>query len=420
MQTTVGALVGLATPPAAVQRPGAHAGGGVAPALGIYTEFESNPSRTVSNMRESEASGRRVLRYVLQSAVRELLPYKHRTRACLRYSRSGPVEVYHQAARKSTHYGNLMVCGSHWVCLPCAVKIASRRVVEVQQAVELVQQHGGTVLFATNTVPHYVGQHLPTLLDTFLKAVRSLKTSRAYRELVLSAGFLGEIRSLEVTHGENGWHPHTHSLLFLDAQIDLGAFQGTLKSLWASVVLRHRLGAVHDQYGLNLQEVGQAIGEDSYDTAGYVVKVGEELDKSLWGPADELVRGNAKQGRWKGRTPFSLLADYALLEDTGAGSLFKHYARAFKGKNHLRWSRGLRDQLGLSPQLSDLEVAEQQTDEADLLGILDREQWASVLASGRGARGELLELARSGDWSQVLAWLEPLQQSYMASLEVNV
>jgi hypothetical protein len=132
------------------------------------------------------------------------------------------------------------------------------------------------------------------------------------------------------------------------------------------------------------------------------------------------VRGNAKQGRWKGRTPFSLLADYALLEDTGAGSLFKHYARAFKGKNHLRWSRGLRDQLGLSPQLSDLEVAEQQTDEADLLGILDREQWASVLASGRGARGELLELARSGDWSQVLAWLEPLQQSYMASLEVNV
>ena len=28
-------------------------------------------------------------------------------------------------------------------------------------------------------------------------------------------GFKGLIRSLEVTHGANGWHPHTHELWFL-------------------------------------------------------------------------------------------------------------------------------------------------------------------------------------------------------------
>ncbi len=378
--------------------------------LGNITKFAAAPSNLPvpddKSPSENLTAEKRILRYVLQSAARELMP-NSRLKVCLRTSRGGPVEVYHSAAHKSAHYGNLMVCGSHWVCLPCAVKIASRRVVEVEQAIRRVQAAGGMVAFVTNTVPHYYAQRLPKLVDTFLKSVRSLKTSRGYKALMREYLALGEIRSLEVTHGLNGWHPHTHSLLFLEEQASLREFDARFKELWAAVVARHGLGKVHKVHGLDVRVVGHAAGEEVIDTAGYVVKV--DLDSGFWTPADEVVRGNAKQGRVGGRTPYSLLADYALKDDVAAGKLFKHYASAFKGKNHLRWSPGLREDLSLEAALSDLELAEQQVEGADLLGRLDRYEWSAVLRAGPRARGELLEAARSGDWQQVVSFVSGLE-----------
>src|SRR5205085_2664419 len=55
----------------------------------------------------------------------------------------------------------------------------------------------------------------PGLLQLMSKALSRAKGTRRARELAVRAGIVGAIRSLEVTHGEiNGWHPHTHELLF--------------------------------------------------------------------------------------------------------------------------------------------------------------------------------------------------------------
>jgi hypothetical protein len=364
-----------------------------------------------------------VLRYVLQSAAAELLYPTGKKNAsgkfkgpgvcyCLRSvkDKKEGVRVLHSKEHQRAHFGNLMVCGLHWVCPVCAVKIASRRVVEVERAVQIVHDYGGSVAFLTLTTPHHLGQQVGKLSGGFLAAVRAFKSHRRYIEVMRDHLHLGEIRSLEVTHGGNGWHPHTHSLHFFPDAV--GALQGLrddLSALWASVLDRRGLGAAHSVHGLSLVGVGAVAGEDSRTVAEYMLKVDDGLDAPRWGPADELVRGNSKQARRGGRTPFALLADYALLEDADAGVLFRSYAAAFKGKNHLRWSRGLRENLGLGwVVLTDQELAEQQTDQADLLGVLTHAEWRRVLCAGRAARGELLEVASSGDWLEVVAFVRGL------------
>jgi hypothetical protein len=84
--------------------------------------------------------------------------------------------------------------------------------------------------------------------------------------------------------------------------------------------------------------------------------------------------------------------------------LFNYYARWFKGKHQLVWSAGLRALLLKCPdEQSDLELAQEIEEDAVVLGTLSHEQWTVVLRND--ARGQLLEVARSGDWQVVIKFL---------------
>jgi hypothetical protein len=274
-------------------------------------------------------------------------------------------------------------------------------VVEVERAISTVQKFDGAAGFLTLTFPHYHGQAVKPMLERFLKSLRFFKSHRRYKELMQVSGALGEIRSLEVTHGVNGWHPHTHSLHLFPSQIASEELQGVLRPLWASVAFRHGLGEVHAAHGLQFECVLDAQ-ESAERMARYAIK---------WDASDELVRGNSKQARSGGRTPFALLADYATLDDREAGGLFVQYANAFRGKNHINWSPGLRENLSEPAAIpvceaSDYELATAHDDDADLLGIISPAEWKSILKAGPSVRGELLEVARSGDWLQVVQFIE--------------
>ncbi len=369
-------------------------------ALGTNTNIAAKPSE---NALSDANAARRILRYVLQASARELLVKDVRLGKCLRTSRvkGGSVRVLRSREHGSAFYGNLVICARHWVCPICAVKIASRRVVEVERAVSAVQRFDGSAGFLTLTFPHHQKQAVKPMLERFLKSLRSLKSHRRYKELMQDAGALGEIRSLEVTHGSNGWHPHTHSLHLFPSEIASEELQGVLRPLWASVALRHGLGDVHSTHGLQFERVRNSQ-ESAERMARYAIK---------WDASDELVRGNSKQARSGGRTPFALLADYATFDDADAGRLFVQYAEAFRGKNHITWSPGLRENLHQDADLpptpaSDYELATSQDDDADLLGTISKAEWKSILRAGLSVRGELLEVARAGDWSQVVTFIE--------------
>jgi hypothetical protein len=369
-------------------------------ALGNNTHIAAIPSSTAFSEGDS---ARRILRYVLQASVRELLVKDVRLGKCLRVPRSkgGGVQVLRSREHGSVHYGGLVICGRHWVCPVCSIKIASRRVIEVERAVSTVQRFDGAAAFLTLTFRHHEGQAIKPMLERFLKSLRSLKSHRRYKELMHGSEALGEIRSLEVTHGSNGWHPHTHSIHLFPSQVSSEELQATLRPLWASVALRHGLGSVDDSHGLRLEHVRNSQ-ESAERLARYHIK---------WEASDELVRGNSKQARSGGRTPFTLLSDYATLDDRDAGGLFVQYAAAFREKNHITWSPRLREQLAFDAALpstpaSDYELATFQDDAADLLGVISPAQWKSILKSGASVRGELLEVARAGDWFQVVQFIE--------------
>lgn len=324
----------------------------------------------------------------MQSGVRELLP-EHRIQGCYRHRLPGDVEgvrVYRRMSSPSTYYRGLKVCGSVWCCPVCAAKISERRRVELSGAVGLWRKTRGQVLLLTLTVPHSFGTEAFEVLDKLLKAFDSFKSGK-YRLANLVPGYVGTVRALEVTHGQNGWHPHLHVLVFSDGpSLDLQELEIKLRDRWARVVMRHKLGAIN-AHGLRL--------DDGSKAARYAGK---------WGMAEELTKAHVKDGRRGGRTPWALLKDY-MGGDAQAGALFREFVAAFKGRSQLQWSRGLRDLLGLAVEKSDEELATETIQADDLLmARIGAEDWRTIRRYN--LRGQVLELLREFDWSAVEVLLD--------------
>jgi hypothetical protein len=75
-----------------------------------------------------------------------------------------------------------------------------------------------------------------------------------------------------------------------------------------------------------------------------------------WGIEEEMTKGHLKQGIKDGHvSPFGLLDLYDQ-GDEGAGERFQQFAKVFKGKRQLVWSKGLRELLKVGEQKPDDEI----------------------------------------------------------------
>lgn len=347
----------------------------------------------------------RLERYGLQSVARSILR-ESRTARCLRVRRGGQshVEVLRTVGHKSAVFRGLQTCGSVWVCPVCAAKISERRRVDLLAGIAAHQAAGGVVLLLTLTHPHTGADRLADLLSGEQQSIARLFNSRKGRDLWSDIGRVGHVRAWEVTHGRlrivcHGWHPHFHILLFLERDPGpLGFWEDRIFSLWENACRLGGLDAPGRAHGVRL--------DDGTKAGSYVAKMGlEGAAGSVWGLDAEMTKGHIKRSR-DGETPFDLLrAIFADPCDDHARQLVQEYARAFKGKRQLVWSRGLRDRLGLDVDSTDEEVAAMTEEGAEVLGRLDADEWRVVLKFD--VRGELLELARHG-WEPVRRWLDGL------------
>lgn len=151
--------------------------------------------------------------------------------------------------------------------------------------------------------------------------------------------------------------------------------------------------------------------------ADYVAKFGRQPLREPWGTAAELAKSHLKRGKGQEHlTPFAMLELISLGHDE-LKPIFIEYAKWFKGKHQLVWSAGLRSRLlTTTGDLSDLDIVqeqEQELEEVILLGQLNRCQWSTIRRNE--ARGELLEVAKSGNWQDVLAFLQSIGTSDMPS-----
>ena len=353
----------------------------------------------------------RAERYYLQSVARDLfradgsakgLQYpsnRHDTAKCL-YTRIAPdVDLMRSKEHGRAFYTGLVVCGKVWTCPVCAAKVQERRRQEVAAAFDWAYAQGKKVIMVTFTFPHYHWQRLADLLPKQAEAYARLRKGKAWDKLKTSIGYTGLIRSLEITLGANGWHPHTHEAWIVDRDCDTKALRRKVVARWLTMC--RKVGLVPDGKTFAFLKRSVQI-TDNCSTSDYLAK---QDDSRNWGMDRELVKASSKVRKSsKGMHPFGLLADAGAEEPerSDSGARFLEYADAMKGKAQLFWSRGLKDLVGVT-EATDEELAAEQQDRADHLAKLSREEWRLVLK--RKARAELLDAAEVGGAEAVQRWL---------------
>ena len=348
--------------------------------------------------KNSKASERRAVRYRLQEQAARLLPGE-RVAMCMHRIAPGKqaAQVLFYPSTKSAGFGNLLTCGSVWVCPVCSAKITQRRRDELAPALDNWQASGGGLLMAAFTLRHSRSDKLANIRGILAEVLRELSHHRSFIALKKSYQVIGYISASEITWSEdNGWHPHRHYCFITERQLtdeEIQAFERLLTAVYIAILAKHGRDGL-DGVAVKLQAAAGGA-------ADYLAK---------WGIAEELARQPIKKARSGGFSPFQLLEDSASGSATAARSahLFLEYAQAMKRSHQLQYSRGVRELLGLSNQAaSDGELAAEEQPEAVVLASVDRDTWRMVLSQHK--RIELLQEAAGGSSLAVELWLARLR-----------
>lgn len=299
----------------------------------------------INSKSQSNLLSQRFERYANQDQAAKLLkPFSKWVGNCHRFwvDKNQKIGVMFNPVREKAHFSNIFTCGSVWGCPVCAAKISEKRRIELKKGIATFKKQGGSVVLLTLTNSHHQGHALKDLLAGQRKALAYLWGDRKTKEYFKQIGKVGHIVAREVTHGENGWHPHFHILLFLNnnySSASLAAIRDFLAVQWVNCCFKAGLPLPDLKHGLDLRDGSYA--------EQYVGK---------WGLEHEMTKGHIKKGKEGGLTPFDLLK--LSKDNEKAGKLFQEYFICFKGSRQLSWSRGLKALLAIEEK-TDEELAQE-------------------------------------------------------------
>jgi hypothetical protein len=327
------------------------------------TSWEDHEFRNPLGPTCSERRKRRRAVYELRDGLRRLSA--PRVAGCGRKRIAFDVEVVRkkgtQASGGSSQYAyfrGVGRCGSVWECPACAVQIRAQRAEELKFAVE--QWGGDTVVMLSLTVRHDFADDLCEVRRGLANSFRRLINGNPWKRFSREFGLLHHVRSIEVTHGANGWHPHLHILFFLDGKLteaELTDASAQLEARWASCV-RAALGRefVPNEHGVDLRKCKKA---------DYLAKLSFELSDP-----------GTKKGRGKNRTPLQIAASAASGKCEADDALWMKYCEGMRGAKMLTWSRGLREFVGLDQECTDEAAADTEEGEpSETVTVIAGEAW---------------------------------------------
>ena len=292
--------------------------------------------------------------FKLRNIAQSVLGHNHRVFSCQKVPSYGVQKLGHSRGISKNvdgkaFYHGIGVCGDVHCCPVCSVKISEGRRQEVVHALRSHSESGYISLFATFTIRHSRDDSLSDNVSSFRNARSDLIRSQKYRKIKDRICMSGYIRRLEVTWGNsNGWHPHDHEVWLIDKKTisasELQVLQLEIFELWEHYCKKYNLEAPSFLHGFDLR---WKEGDGSSSVGAYLTK---------WG--HELTYGHTKKANGEDRhTPFSLL--YSLKENYNPkfAALYQEYAKAFKGRAQLLWSRGLKAKFGIQ-EFTDGELTE--------------------------------------------------------------
>ncbi len=322
---------------------------------------------------------------------------QHRTVWCNRGIKSSREDagVYRRLDGCGARLTNTVMCGSVWTCPTCSGPIQETRRRELAAGMKAAIGQGLHAYLLTLTFPHEQFEHSQAItpaeseskfrayvLGLVLaedKAVKLLKQSKAWRELKEKRGCVGSVRGREVTFGQNGPHPHTHTLIFAAPGLLADQhFVDRLRLAWVSAITKAGI-CPRDKRTWALDRAFDLRGGDK--AAEYIAKFGHD---EKWGMSSELTRHTSKVGARAGLadfeghvTPFQVLA-WAGQGDATARRLFHAFALAYHGKRQLTWSPGLKKRFGVA-DLVDEEIASSPQPDEECVGMIDDDQLAILV-----------------------------------------
>lgn len=324
----------------------------------------------------------------------------YRTHDCKWTMLGQRVACLRDPANKAAHFGSLVTCGSVWACPVCASKIQQRRRGELQQLTSWVESTDRHAIMVTFTFPHTRIQTLRELLLRQREAFGKLRAGKAWVRIKSALGYQGMVRSLEITHGSSGWHPHTHELWVLSGQPSMAErarLLGEIVDRWEKCCIASGLLDPADQVKV------KAFRAHSVDIR-WQVSCAEYLAKQdaarAWGVESELALSRTKKGRAAGVHPHEFLVRQA----PGDAARFLEFVDATKElrARQLYWSPGLKGVCGVV-DLSDEELADDTQQLAEFFSSLSADQWRAV--RGNGVRAHVLEQVAAGDMGGFLRLL---------------
>lgn len=364
------------------------------PPLGTNAKYSVSSSKNAHRALRYQGLGqaRHWLSLVAKSEGFKFPGDRYRVCDC-RHVSHGDVGVMRSIEHQSCFYKGLVTCGSVWACPVCASVIQERRRAEIAQAIAWAEAQGLVVVLVTLTFPHYAWHRLTDLISQQREAFKRLRKGKAYDKIKP----VGVIRSLEVTHGANGWHPHTHELWFCEPE--KVPSQALLVHLWKSACSRAGLLDTDNSDQLAAFMIHSVDVKRDMTAGDYLAK---QDDSRSWGFAEEVSKAASKAGRSKGVHPHHFL----VRGSEGDSERFTEYVQAMKGARQLHWSPGLKSRVGLD-DLDDKTLADESQQAADLLALLSQDDWKII--RGNAAHAELLDAAESGGVPAIRALIASLK-----------
>lgn len=383
--------------------------GPASPKGSLGNTAKSSPP-TPQAKRAERYEGLSVARALLARYARQTRPEMQpgdvfRTVDCRYVRRAMSVKVNYSALNQAAHYSNLATCGSVWACPVCCALIQQRRRAELTQLIAWAYEGNDwscpasplRPCMVTFTFPHTAFDSLADLKERQADAFKRLRQGKPWEKFKSRNGFVGLVRSLELTHGANGWHPHTHEIWLIKPlnPTEEAAFLEDLKERWYRCCERAGLVTAEQHFDFMLHAVDVRFGVHESD---YLAK---QDSSRQWGADREVAASSSKAGRAKGVHPHEFL----IRRGKGDGPRYLEYVRAMKGSRQLFWSAGLKELVGVE-DVTDEVLADESIEPADLLGLLSADQWD--LVRRRRQRAQLLDVAESGNWLDVLFFLKAL------------
>lgn len=354
-------------------------GGGVATTI---APKKTGADQRLGNMAIKEQQDFSSLLWRLQSYLWRISD-NPRFQGCHRWRSAGSHAQIVWSGKNLAHWGGLQTSSSVWCSPLSAAAIARVRQVEVEQAVKswTESQKGRSVAFLTLTLRHSAQNSLTELWDALSYCWRGITGTASWRGGVRmdgdkkTYGIRHFVKSVEITHGKNGFHPHLHVLLFIERPLDkrqLRTLKDRLFSRWSAAAERKGLKAPTPERGLVIE---QSTGEvesmkrlSAYVAKGNLSSLGKEMTGSL-----------LKSGRGDNRTLFQVLKDWGEKGSPVDRAIWREYEKASEGRRQISWSKGAKDELGVIAL--DDEAAEEQaqlTENSQIVALIDAKNWKKI------------------------------------------